>query len=438
MKEEKRLGRTINGAAFFLILFTLALPAAILWLSFPNTIQEIIVSSAETAEPTPEEDQTLRFYADKIRGVWIASVYNLNFPSSPGLSREELEQELDTIVENADRLSLNTLFFQVRPSADALYTSNLFPTSYFLSGEQGKAADGEFDPLAYLLEKAHGAGIAVYAWVNPLRVTCGSATSPRWDTEALSSDNPARKHPEWTVAYADGKLYFDPGYPSVREMIATGVAELVTCYDLDGVVFDDYFYPYPARDDSGEIAVFDDADSYAAYGRGMELADWRRENVNALVRLSYDTVKLLDPECVFGVSPFGIWKNGDGGESGSRTAGLSAYDEIYCDALAWAEGGYVDFLAPQLYWFTDNSVAPYGELVSWWKQALSGTGVSLLISHGAYRYATTEKPEGELTKELLLAMEQNCDGSIFYGYSQICSNTSGLQDEVVQAFAELP
>lgn len=439
MKDERRVTRATDGAAIFLVLFTLVLPAAVLWLTLPGPTDRIAVSTtAAVTDAAPSADPALLSYAEKIRGVWIASVFNLDYPSEPGLSREALEQEIDAIVENAGLLSLNTLFFQVRPCADALYHSNIFPTSYFLSGEQGTAAQDAFDPLSYLLEKAHDAGIAVYAWVNPLRVTCGSAESPRWDVTALSPENPARKYPEWVVAYADGKLYFDPGIPMVREMIATGVAELITCYNLDGVVFDDYFYPYPAENADGSIAAFDDAETYAAYGGGQDQADWRRENVNTLVKLCHNTVKLLAPECAFGVSPFGIWRNGDGGASGSRTAGLSAYDDIYCDALAWAKGGYVDFLAPQLYWFTDNSVAPYEELVSWWSEALADTGVSLLISHGAYRYATAENPGGELTKELILAAEQNCAGSIFYGYSQICANAAGLQDEVIQAFAELP
>ena len=282
----------------------------------------------------------------EVRGVWIATVNNINFPSKKGIDALSLKRELDDIVSTCLKNGINSVYFQVRPSGDALYKSELFPTSEYLTGKQGDPLVGGFDPLEYLVKTAHENNIKVHAWVNPLRVTYGTKANPAHNTESLAENNPARQNPTYTVAYGDGKLYYNAGIPEVRQLVADGVAEFVRGYDVDGVVFDDYFYPY-ASYTGGVKDKFDDTAAYSEYGSKKPLDEWRRENINTLIKLCYDTVKSIDTECVFGVSPFGIWQNDDGKNGGSETNGTSAYDELYCDAAAWINGGDIDYIAPQ-------------------------------------------------------------------------------------------
>ena len=368
--------------------------------------------------------------AEEMRALWIATVNNINFPSKKGLSSEKLAAELDDIVTFAAENGFNAIMFQVRPTADALYDSDLFPASKFVSGECGKAADNGFDCLGYLVTAAHAKHIAVHAWVNPLRVTSGSKTYPQTDITALPESSPARQHSEYVVAYADGKLYFDAGQPYVRSLVAAGVKEICENYEVDGIIFDDYFYPYPQ---SG--AEFGDGATYAEYGEGMSLADFRRDSVNTLVKLCYDAVKAVDEDILFGVSPFGIWQNDDGENGGSATKGLEAYESIYCDALAWARGGYVDYLAPQIYWTFETESAPFDVLAEWWCEALAGTGVKYYINHGVYRYAEGGMANGEITKQLELSRSlDGCRGSMYYGYAALEANAGGVTDELAEAF----
>lgn len=359
---------------------------------------------------------------DEIRGTWIASVYNLNFPSRADLTENEIEGELDEIVKTAKEAGLNTVFFQVRPSSDALYKSDIFPVSRYLSSTGEMTAD----PLEYIIEAAHREGISVHAWINPLRVAVSGSL------DDLDEENPARIHPEWCVKYADGKFYYDCGNPSVRELVADGVREIIRNYDVDGIVFDDYFYPYPVYDENGEISPFDDGDTYEKYGEDFDtVEDFRRESVNSLVRLVYDTVKEENGECLFGVSPFGIWKNGYGGDEGSKTAGSQSYYDIYCDSVAWIQGSYIDYIAPQLYWRENEKAAPYTALCDWWANTTEDTGVGLVICHGAYRYAEWESPQGTLTEQVQYADQKSSyKGSLYYGYRQIAENTCGIREEI--------
>ena len=394
-------------------------------------------TTAFAASPVGDGDispalRGLKNVQPEMRGIWITTVNNINFPSGQNLSAEELAAELDAIVDFSVANGFNTVLFQVRPAADALYRSEIFPASRFVSGTPGENADGDFDCLGYLLAAAHAKGIAVHAWVNPLRVTSGNATYPQTDLSALPASSPAVQHPEWIVPYADGKLYFDAGIPAVRELVADGVREICEHYDVDGIVFDDYFYPYPV-----ENAVFDDAATFAEYGENFSnLADFRRDSINRLVELCYRTVKDVNEEITFGVSPFGIWRNSDGENGGSATRGLSAYDEIYCDALAWAKGGYVDYLAPQLYWTFETAAAPFDTLAEWWSRALDGTGVTLYINHGVYRYADGGMQSGEITQQIRHGRTlYSCRGGLYYGYAALRDNAQDILSEFSAQFA---
>lgn len=365
----------------------------------------------------------------EVRGVWIASVVNIDYPSQKDLSAEELKNEIDSILDACVRNKLNTIFFQVRPTCDALYDSDIFPVSEYLSSD-GKLV---FDPLGYIVKEAHLRNIYVHAWVNPLRVTMNSH-----DIDALDDKSPAKQHPEWTVAYDDGKLYLNAGLPEVRSLIADGVEEIVTKYDVDGVVFDDYFYPYPVYDDNGAKIAFADDEEYEKYGAGYADRDeWRRDNINKIIKAVYDTVHAVDRECVFGVSPFAIWQNDDGKNGGSKTNGFEAYKSLHCDALAWIDGGYVDYISPQIYWTFDTTSAPFDTLTRWWNTQLEGTDVKLYISHAAYRYeeGNWDSPEGQLKQQIAFARsERSYRGSIFYGYDEINRNIRGASDELLEMY----
>ena len=407
-----------------------------------NHVQDPLITSHDNSiDPDSTLTQTEKqpYTTDsmrEVRGVYIASVYNINYPSKKGLSADELRAELDSIVETCLKANLNAIYFQVRPSADSLYKSDIFPTSEYLSGTQGDALPDGFDPLAYLTKIAKKKNIDIHAWVNPLRVTVGSQTAPKHDVTLLAEGHPARENPDYVIPYADGRLYFDCGNPEVRKLIADGVAEIAANYDVRSIIFDDYFYPYPVYD-ANKLASFDDSATYSTYGGEMSLDDWRRDNVNRMIEDCYNAIKAVDSDCDFGVAPFGIWKNDNGENGGSSTSGLESYSAIYCDPTAWIRGEYIDYIAPQIYWRFTSTAAPYDVLVRWWNTLLDGSNVELLISHGVYNYDTWENPENELRCQVEFARaELAYRGSILYGYAALKNNSSGLLDETEDVFAE--
>lgn len=365
---------------------------------------------------------------EEMRGVWVASVANINFPSKTELSVSQMKAELDSIVDTAKKAKLNAIFFQVSPCADALYKSDTYPWSEYLTGQQGVAPVGEFDPLSYITEKAHSENIELHAWINPFRVTYKAGT----ELSALCETHPARLHPEYCVKYTDGKYYYNPALPEVRELISGEAAYIAENYDVDGIHMDDYFYPYPVSN-----GVFDDAAQFELYGNGMSLSDWRRDNVNKTVELIYNKVKSADAECLFGISPFGIYANKGTGTpvQGSDTKGLEAYHEIYSDALAWANGGYVDYLAPQIYWAFGTSAAPFDVVARWWNANLDGTGVDLYIGHALYK--VTDFPENELPIQLEFSRSlMTYGGSLFYGYDALAKDTLGVATKISEMYSE--
>lgn len=358
--------------------------------------------------------------------VWIATVSNINYPSRQGLSAPELALELDAIVDNVERLGADTIFFQVRPCADALYNSDLFPESEYVSGKRGIKADGGFDSLSYIISRAHKKGISVHAWINPSRVLSSSSAQKM----GLCEGEAGHLHPEWTVEYADGNLYFDLGIPEVRALIADGIYEVVSRYDVDGVVFDDYFYPYPVKDEDGKTAAFDDSDTYKKYGGAYSLSEFRRENVRALIRSSYYATKKADSQALFGISPFGIWKNSYA-DGGAGTSGAESYYDIYCDTLSFAREGTVDYVAPQLYWEIGCKEADFLSLAIWWQDALSKTKCAYIPCIAPYRYSEGRYSEGELTRQLeYLGGLSNVSGIALYGYEALVKNKSAHEEIV--------
>ena len=370
-----------------------------------------------------------RIEQNELRGVWIASVGNINFPSKTGLSADEMKSELDDIIKTCKEANLNAIFFQVRPTGDALYDSSIFPTSKYLTGKQGDKFTEGFDPLKYIIQAAHTNNIELHAWINPYRITLGSAAYPEHDLNALSQTNPARLNPSWVVAHTDGKLYYNPGLPEVRRLITNGVMEIVNNYNIDGIHFDDYFYP------SDNTDKFDDSEAYKKYGSGRSLADFRRDSVNEFVRGVYDAIKKANPSVRFGISPSGIWANASTTAGGSDTAGFESYHRIYADSKAWINGGYIDYICPQIYWAFNTNIARYDKLVRWWSSVVDGTGVDLYIGHAAYKLTTDFKSESEIPRQVEYARNyMGVTGSIFYGYVNIAANDYKIKDNLARIF----
>ena len=360
---------------------------------------------------------------EEIRGIWVASVVNIDYPSEPTTDPEILKKEALTIIENTEKAGLNAIFLQIRPTADAFYKSKYFPWSKFLTGAQGKAPDKGFDPLEFWIEEAHKRGIQLHAWINPYRITKKTASEPKPEINSLNASHPARKHPDWVVRYSDNNLYFDPGIPEVRKLIADGVLEIVNNYDVDGIHFDDYFYPG---------RVFNDSKTYAKYGKGYKnIGDWRRANVNTLISDVHKAIKATGRDVSFGISPFGIWANKSNNSLGSDTKGLESYYDHYADSRKWVKDGIIDYIAPQIYWNIGYSIADYSKLLDWWKNTVSGTSVDLYIGHAAYKAGNPASSSpwygiSQIEKQLLLNQKTpEVDGSIFYNYTAL-ANCPGL------------
>lgn len=293
----------------------------------------------------------------EFRGAWIASVNNIDWPSCNTLSTAQQKRELVEMLEQAARMKLNAIILQVRPACDALYSSKLEPWSEYLTGTMGKAPEPFYDPLAFAVEQAHKRGLELHAWFNPYRAQHPSAKSP------VTKTHISRTHPELVRQY--GKhLWLDPGEKAVQEYSFSVVMDVVNRYDIDGVHFDDYFYPYKENDASGKELDFPDEASWRKYGAGtgLERADWRRQNVNAFLKRVNTAVKAAKPWLKFGVSPFGIWRPG----YPPQIKGYDAYDKLYADSRTWLVNGWVDYLAPQLYWGIQSQGQSFPVLLDWW------------------------------------------------------------------------
>lgn len=353
----------------------------------------------------------------EMRGVWVSSVVNIDYPSKPSTDQETLKNEALAILDNAADMGLNAVFLQVRPTADALYKSKLFPWSKYLTGSQGLAPSGGFDPLEFWVTEAHKRGMDLHAWINPYRITKRQSGEPAVSLSLLASNNPARLNPGWVVKYSDGNLYFDPGIPEVRKLVIDGILEIIQNYDVDGIHFDDYFYP--GKD-------FKDSATYSKYGKAYSnINDWRRANVNTLIGDLSKAIKATGKNISFGISPFGIWANKSSDPLGSDTKGAESYYDQYADTLKWVKEGLLDYIAPQLYWNIGYSVADYSKLLTWWKNAVSGTGTKLYIGQAAYRAGSANPSSAwygtsEIIKQLQLnTAAPGVAGSIFFSYKSL-------------------
>ena len=294
----------------------------------------------------------------EFRGVWVASVANIDWPSRPGLSTWEQQEELLHVLNRSVAVGLNAIVLQIRPAADALYSSSLEPWSEYLTGRQGLAPEPVWDPLAYAVEEAHRRGLELHAWFNPFRARHPTATSEPAATHV------SRRRPELVLTYGS-HLWLDPGLAAARSYSIRVISDVVRRYDIDGVQIDDYFYPYKERDSSGTLLDFPDSVSwtrYVATGGTLSRDDWRRSNVDAFVRDLYRAIKREKRRVKFGVSPFGIWRPGNP----PTIQGFDPYEQIYADARKWLVEGWVDYFAPQLYWPIQPPAQSYPTLLAWW------------------------------------------------------------------------
>ncbi|MFH8899967.1 glycoside hydrolase family 10 protein [Streptomyces coeruleorubidus] len=363
--------------------------------------------------------------ASEMRGVWLATVANRDWPSKPGLTATRQRAELITHLDRAVRNRLNTVVFQVRPTADALWPSPFEPWSHYLTGTQGK--DPGWDPLGTAVEEAHARGLKLHAWFNPYRVAAHA------DPTRLAADHPARTNPDWVVAYG-GKLYYNPGLPEVRGFVQEAMLDAVAKYPVDGVHFDDYFYPYPV---AGQ--TFDDDTAYDEYGAGFpDRAAWRRDNIDKLVRETADRIKRVRPGTPFGISPFGVWRNAATDSRGSDTrAGVQTYDDLHADTRKWVREGWIDYIVPQLYWNIGFSAADYAKLLPWWAEVARGTSTRLYVGEALYKAGDPAQPAAwqdpaELSRHLTLAREHaQVRGHVFFAAKDVAADRIGAMARVV-------
>lgn len=356
---------------------------------------------------------------DRIKGVWVSTVLNLDYPKNKTTNSESLKAEADEIIENSAELGFNTIFLQVRPTSDAFYKSDIFPWSKYLTGSQGIAPDNGFDPLSYWIEECHKKDIELHAWINPYRATRENSSA---SLESLANTNPAKQNPQYMVRYSDGNYYYDPGLPEVRELIIDGVMEIVNNYDIDGIHMDDYFYP-------GQN--FDDDETYAKYGNGQDIGDWRRENVNTLIKELNTRIKSANSNVEFGISPSGIWANKGNNSLGSNTNGSESYYKLYADTRKWALEGWIDYICPQIYWEIGHSAADYETLVNWWADTLSQCDTKLYIGLADYKCDGVSSDSvwynGNAIEEQMIMNKSSVpkvSGEVHFRYGLIVNNTA--------------
>jgi uncharacterized lipoprotein YddW (UPF0748 family) len=371
-------------------------------------INSIVVSQ----ELTPKRE---------FRGTWIATVGNIDWPSSRNASAFEQINELRRQLKKLKKAGINAVMFQVRAECDAFYNSSIEPWSYWLTGKQGKAPEPFYDPLEIAIREAHALGMELHAWFNPYRaVRNKNAYKP-------SPDHISRKHPEWILTFGR-YMMLDPGNPAVKNYITSVIAEVVKNYDVDGVHFDDYFYPFSPK------ITRQDAGTFKKYHNGYKNIDeWRRYNITSMISQVYDSIKAIKPYVKFGVSPFGIVQNHYAG-----TNGFDSYSNIYSDPLKWINNKNIDYIAPQLYWEIGKPSADYKSLLKWWSTVAGER--HLYIGLYSSKFMSEEwSDKGEIGRQVRLNRNTaNVPGSVFFSSRTITENISGFADTLAGRLFKYP
>jgi len=349
--------------------------------------------------PSPTSQPFEHMPAEFVRGVWVTTAWQLDFPARTGMTASQLQAQIDGMADNMLAWEITDILFQARSMGDAFYPSDYFPWSALLSGTQGVAPHEAFDVLQAWIDAAHSRNMRLHVWVNPYRL----------GTENML----AEQHPELIVSHS-GILYFCPGNPQSLEIILAGIDEIARNYNIDGIHFDDRFYP--GRE-------FNDTVSFERYGGDLTLDDWRRENVNRLIRETQAIARYHN--VMFGVSPFAIWQNDTTHPNGSATSGNESYHAMYADTLAWVQRGYIDYIAPQIYWHRGHEAACWDAVLDWWVAVTQDTYVHLYIGIAVYRQFDADRfPQWQEADTLNMQRDvthnhDDIDGVIFFRYMQM-------------------
>ncbi|HMI78054.1 MAG TPA: family 10 glycosylhydrolase [Ferruginibacter sp.] len=357
----------------------------------------------------------------EFRGVWVATVDNIDWPSRGNYNSDSQKVEFIRILEMHQRNGLNALIVQVRPATDAFYPSQYEPWSEFLTGRQGQPPIPYYDPLEFMITETHKRGLEFHAWMNPYRAEFNIGRS------SISPTHITRIHPEWFLTYGD-KRYFDPGNKEVQQYVTNVVKDVVSRYPVDAIHFDDYFYPYRIAGKE-----FPDNAKYLEYGKGMNKDDWRRSNVDSIIFMLGNAIKKENSKCQFGISPFGVWRNQDKDPvNGSKTNGAQTnYDDLYADILLWLRNGWIDYVAPQLYWEFGHRIAPYQVLLDWWSTHTYGKNCYIGLAPYRANSNTAWKDSTQLTRQIeALRNTPNIQGMIFFSSKSFNNNPNGWSDSL--------
>ena len=369
---------------------------------------------------TAGQKATAQIVKPEFRGVWIATVSNIDWPAFPTVSAEIQKASFIRLLDMHKANGLNAVVVQVRPAADAFYPSQYEPWSQFLTGIQGQPPFPYYDPLAFMVTETHKRNMEFHAWMNPYRAVFNTSTS------SISATHITKLHPDWFLMYGD-KKYFDPGNKEVQQYVTAIVQDVVKRYDVDAIHFDDYFYPYRIAGKN-----FPDDIMYRQYGNGLSKDDWRRSNTDSIISNLHKTIKATRANCQFGISPFGVWRNIANDPDGSiTTAGQTNYDDLYADILLWLRKGWVDYITPQLYWEFGHKAAPFEELVQWWGRHTYGK--NCYIGLGIYRAGSNAAWSNKNQLPMQINAIRNIptlNGMVFYSSKVFEKNPNGWNDSL--------
>lgn len=373
------------------------------------------------AQPKPPDSE--------FRGVWIATVDNIDWPSRGMVNVDSQKAEYIRQLDMHQRNGMNAVIVQVRPAADAFYPSPYEPWSQWLTGVQGRAPSPYYDPLEFMIEEAHKRGMEFHAWCNPYRANFNISNS------SIAPDHITRTHPEWFLTYGEAK-YFNPSNKQAQQFVVKVISDIVERYNVDAIHMDDYFYPYriPGKE-------FPDESSYRQSGSNLSKPDWRRSNVDTIIHAISVAIKNIKPYCKFGISPFSVWRNKNVDKDGSDTqSGVSNYDDLYANILLWLQKGWIDYVAPQLYLEIGNDRIAYEKILDWWSKHSYGRHV--YIGHGIYRANERSKAwknPNELPNQIkLLRQYPNVQGSIYFSSTTFNNNPNGWNDSLQNNYYRMP
>jgi uncharacterized lipoprotein YddW (UPF0748 family) len=357
----------------------------------------------------------------EFRGVWIATVDNIDWPSGKSFNSNDQKAEFIKMIDMHQANGINALIVQVRPSADAFYASAYEPWSQWLTGVQGKPPVPYYDPLEFMIAETHKRNMEFHAWMNPYRADFKIGFS------SIANNHITKLHPNWFLKYGD-KKYFDPGNKEAQQYVVNIVTDLVSRYNVDAIHFDDYFYPYRITGKE-----FPDNEKYLQYGNGLSKDDWRRSNTDSIILALFKAIKKENKNCQFGISPFGVWRNSNKDSiNGSNTlGGQTNYDDLYADILLWLKNGWIDYVTPQLYWEIGHKLAPYEVLLDWWSK--HSYGKNCYIGLGIYKANSNAawKDKTQIPRQIqLLRQTPNVQGMVFFSSKSFEKNPNGWSDSL--------